>query len=112
MRAVFFSVLVSAGLALISSNQASAAVANSAAVNEIDRQSGTLILVRDGCGRGRHFSKWRGVCVWNRAPGYRVYSYPNYGYPYGYPAYGYAPYGYPMYGPSYGPSFYGYYRHW
>jgi hypothetical protein len=111
MRTLFFSFLLSAGLALGFASQASAAPANGAAMGEVGQQSG-LLLVRDGCGRGLHFSKWRGVCVWDRAPSYRVYSYPNYGYPYGYPAYSYAPYGYPMYGPAYRPSYYGYYQRW
>lgn len=109
MRAAFFSILLSAGLALVSSNQASAAPLSGAALGEAGQQTPSLLLVRDGCGRGRHFSRSRGICIWDGAP-YRAYGYPT-------PAYGYGYYGPPVYGPGYygppvyGPG-YGYYRRW
>lgn len=113
MRAVLFSMLLSAGLALVSSNPASAASLSGAALTKAGQQSGVL-LVRDGCGRGRHFSKWRGVCVWNSVP-HRAYRYPAPAYGYGYygpPVYGPGYYGPPVYGPGfYGPG-YGFYRRW
>lgn len=113
MRAVLFSMLLSAGLA-IASTPASATAVNGAALSEAAQQTGALLLVRDGCGRGRHFSRYRGICVWDGAP-YRVYRYPapvyGYGY-YGPPVYGPGYYGPPVYGPGfYGPG-YGYYRRW
>jgi len=51
--------------------------------------------VADGCGRGCHWSRFLGSCVWNRGYVYRGDVYPAYVYPgYAYPAYGYRPYGY------------------
>lgn len=115
MRAVLFSMLLSAGLALVS-NPASA-VPLSGALTEAGQQSGVL-LVRDGCGRGRHFSKYRGICVWDGARSYGYvapYRYPAPAYGYGYygpPVYGPGYYGPPVYGPGfYGPG-YGFYRRW
>lgn len=118
MRAVLFSMLLSAGLALVSGPASAAPM--SGALSEAGQASGALMLVRDGCGRGRHFSKYRGICVWNGvrsgyvAP-YRAYSYPAPAYGYGYygpPVYGPGYYGPPVYGPGfYGPG-YGYYRRW
>jgi len=75
MRTVFLVMLIAAGLSFVGTTDASAA---------------------DGCGRGRHFSKYRGYCVWNSAPGYGyrptiVYGYPAY---YSAPGYGYPTYGY------------------
>jgi hypothetical protein len=110
MRTLAFSLLVSAGLAA-GSNVATAAPANGLALNDAAKQASTLTLVRDGCGRGRHFSRWRGVCVWNGSdyPAYGGYYAPRaYGY-YGYaPGYYYAP---PVvYGSPYG--YYGYRRYY
>jgi hypothetical protein len=100
MRTLFFSMLVAGGLMLAGGPAANAAPANGLAVSGAG-QTDTLTLVRDRCGRGRHFSKWRGMCVWNgsEAPAYRGYRqpYPYYAAPYGY--YGYGP-GY-YYGPRY-----------
>ena len=107
MRKLLFSMLVAGGLAFAGSPAANAAPANGLALSGAG-QNDTLTLVRDGCGRGRHFSKWRGICVWSRseAPAYRGYrrAYPYYAAPYGY--YGYGP-GYYGYGPGYyRPGFY------
>lgn len=107
MRTLFFSLLLAGGLAVTGSHIASAAPANGLAVSGTE-QADSLLLVRDGCGRGRHFSKWRGVCVWNTPP--RAYYAPR---PYYYapPVYGYG-YGY-GYGPRYyGPGYGFYYRGW
>ena len=114
MRAVLFSMLLSAGLAF-AADSASAAPA-SGALSEAAQASGALMLVRDGCGRGRHFSRYRGICVWDRARYYGPAPYappPVYGYGYyGPPAYGPGYYGPPVYGPGfYGPG-YGFYRRW
>jgi hypothetical protein len=105
--------MLSAGLALVS-NPASATPASGAALGETGQATSSLLLVRDNCGRGRHFSRYRGICVWDRAP-YRAYGYPEPGYGYyGPPVYGPPVYGPPMYGPGfYGPGYgYGYYRRW
>jgi hypothetical protein len=108
MRSLFFSSFLLAGLALAGSAPANAAPVNGLAITGAE-QSAPLLLVRNGCGRGRHFSKWRGVCVWNgdrRVYAPRVYGPPVYGPPvYGPPVY----YGY-GYGYPYRP--YGYWRHW
>jgi hypothetical protein len=106
MRTLLFSALFSAGLA-IGASAANAAPAGGLAVSDAAAQTDTHTLVRDGCGRGRHVSKWRGVCVWNGTRGYyyapRAYGYYGYG-----PGYYYAP---PVvYGSPYG--FYGYRRYW
>jgi len=46
--------------------------------------------VADGCGRGRHWSRFLGSCVWNPGYVYRGDVHPAYAYPgYAYPAYGY-----------------------
>jgi hypothetical protein len=111
MRTVLFSMLLSAGLALPSAaNAAPMSGAFSAAGQET-----APLLVRDGCGAGRHFSKYRGICVWDRARYYGPAPYapppPAYGYGYYGPRY----YGPPVYGPGfYGPGYgyYGYYRRW
>lgn len=120
MRTLLSSLLVSAGLAIAGSPYASAADLNV----ETHRRAivppapvydePEVVLVRDGCGRGRHFSKWRGVCVWNGPAAYRygppVYPAPVYRAPvYGPPVYGYGYYGPPV---VYGPPVYGYYHRW
>lgn len=69
--------------------------ANGTVVNQAAQDFDATILVRDGCGRGRHYSRYRGMCVWNGDGGYRAYGYPAYGYrAYGYPYYGYRGYYY------------------
>ena len=109
MRTLFFSLLLSAGVAIAGSQGANAAPAGGLAVNAAAAQTDALTLVRDGCGRGRHFSKWRGICVWDRAPGYYYGYYAPRPYYYGYgPGYYYAP---PVvYGSPYG--YYGYRRYY
>ncbi len=108
MRTVFLVMIIAAGFALVGTTEASAAAANGTVISWAAQQSETTILVVDGCGRGRHFSKYRGYCVWNSAPSYGyqptiVYGYPAYysapgygyrGYIYGYPAYSYPYWGY------------------
>jgi hypothetical protein len=103
MRTLFFSLLLSAGVVL-AGQPAGAAPISGGAVNA--GQADPLVMVRDGCGRGRHFSKWRGVCVWNGseapAPAYRYYR------PYPY----YAPPPYYYYGPGYYRPGFGIYYGW
>ena len=91
MRTIFFAMLIAAGFAFFCNNEARAAAANGTVVNQAAQDIDATILVRDGCGRGRHYSRYRGMCVWNGQRGYYpVYGYPAYGYPvYGYPVYGY-----------------------
>ncbi len=133
MRALLLSALASAGLLLGLSSVANAAPAQ--AMDELARETGAPLLVANGCGRGRHYSHRRGICVWNApraaAPVYRDYRRYRHGYPvyyppynnldyyYGYsvygnryPVYGYGAYGYPAYGypPYYRYSPYRYYR--
>lgn len=108
MRSLFFSSLLLAGFALAGSAPANAAPASGLAVTGAE-PSASLLLVRNGCGRGRHFSRWQGICVWNggrRAYGPPVvYAPPVYGPPvYGPPVY--YGYGYNPYRP------YGYWRRW
>ena len=81
--------LTAAGFALASLSAANAAPVNGTTVGQPD----TITLVADGCGRGRHYSKYQGMCVGGGGNGYRVYANPgyrNYGYRSdSYPAYGY-----------------------
>lgn len=65
MRTIFFAMLVAAGFALTGTSSANAAAANGAVVGQASQASDHVIEVRDRCGRGRHWSKWRGRCVWN-----------------------------------------------
>jgi hypothetical protein len=80
MRTLLFSVLL-AGAALAAGNQARAADLNveprvrAAAPSPVyddgpAYEESEVILVRDGCGRGRHFSRYRGLCVWDGGPRY------------------------------------------
>jgi hypothetical protein len=65
MRAILFALVATAALALIGQSGANAAAANGAAIGKAARHTDQIIMVRDGCGRGRHYSRWRGHCVWN-----------------------------------------------
>ncbi len=95
MRTVFLVMLIAAGFAFVGTTEASAAAANGTVISWAAQQSDATILVADGCGRGRHYSKYRGMCVWDSGNAYPVYRNPGYVYPgYGYPAYGYPAYGY------------------
>ncbi len=51
------------GISLFGLSAASAAPANGTAIIGMER-SNTVVQVRDGCGRFRHFSHRRGHCVW------------------------------------------------
>lgn len=117
MQTLFFSLLLSTGVAIAAGNQARAADLNveprarAAAPAQvyddgpIYEERSEVILVRDGCGPGRRFSRYRGICVWDGPA--RVYGPPVYAPP---PAYGYYGYGPAYYGPPvvYGPPVYGY----
>jgi hypothetical protein len=63
MRAILFALV--AALALIGPSGANAAAANGAAIGKVAQAADQTIMVRDGCGRGRHYSRWQGHCVWN-----------------------------------------------
>lgn len=65
MRTIFFAMLVAAGFALTGISGASAAAVNGTAVGQAAQASDQVTVVRDGCGRGRHYSRYRGRCVWN-----------------------------------------------
>jgi hypothetical protein len=65
MRTILFALLVAAGFALTGTSSANAAAANGASVGQAAQQSDNVIVVREGCGRHRHWSKWKGRCVWN-----------------------------------------------
>ncbi len=63
MRAILFA-LSAAALVLVGNSGANAA-ANGAAIEKAAEAADQTILVRDGCGRGRHWSGSQGRCVWN-----------------------------------------------
>lgn len=66
MRSILFAMLVAAGFALTGTSGANAAAANGTfAGKATEATSGQVIEVRDRCGRHRHWSKWKGRCVWN-----------------------------------------------
>lgn len=65
MRKILFAMLVAAGFALTGTSSANAAAVNGAVVGQAAQQSDQVMEVRDRCGRHRHWSKWRGRCVWN-----------------------------------------------
>ena len=65
MRMTLLALLAAAGLACIGASGANAAAANGAAVEKAAQKVDQTIPVRDGCGRGRHWSRWQGRCVWN-----------------------------------------------
>jgi hypothetical protein len=57
--------LVAAGFALTGTSSATAAAVNGTVVGQAAQQSDSVTEVRDRCGRHRHWSKWKGRCVWN-----------------------------------------------
>jgi hypothetical protein len=58
-------VIATVGLAFIGASGASAAPANGAAIEKAAQRVDQVIVVREGCGRGRHWSRWQNRCVWN-----------------------------------------------
>ena len=65
MRVTLFALIAAAGLTFVGGSAANAAAANGAAVEKAAQKADHTIPVRDGCGRGRHWSRWQGRCVWN-----------------------------------------------
>ena len=65
MRIALFALIAAAGLAFIGASGANAATANGAAIEKAAQNADQTIMVREGCGRGRHWSRWQGRCVWN-----------------------------------------------
>ncbi len=65
MRTILFAMLVAAGFALTGTSSANAAAVNGTVVGQAAQQSDQVIQVREGCGRNRHWSRWKGRCVWN-----------------------------------------------
>ena len=66
MRATLFALIAAAGLAFVGMSGASALTANGAAIEKAAQSVDQTIVVRDGCGRGRHWSRRWGRCVWDR----------------------------------------------
>ncbi len=64
MRTALFA-LIAAGLALAGTSGANAATANGAAIEKAAQRADQTILAREGCGRGRHWSRLQNRCVWN-----------------------------------------------
>ena len=64
MRAMLFAALAAAALFFVG-HGANAATANGAVIGNAAQSVDQIIVVRDGCGRGRHWSRWQGRCVWN-----------------------------------------------
>jgi hypothetical protein len=65
MRTVFFATLLAAGLATAGMSNVNAAPASGAAIGQAAEQLDSTLVVRNGCGHGRHWSwRWR-RCVWN-----------------------------------------------
>ena len=65
MRTTLFALIAAAGFAVIGASGAHAAAANGAAIEKAAQNADQVIVVREGCGRGRHWSRWQGRCVWN-----------------------------------------------
>ena len=65
MRTALFALIAAAGFAFIGASGANAAAANGAAIEKAAQKGDQTIMVRDGCGRGAHWSRWQGRCVWN-----------------------------------------------
>jgi len=53
------------GSPLVSASGANAATANGTAIEKAAQRADQTILVREGCGRGRHWSRLQNRCVWN-----------------------------------------------
>jgi hypothetical protein len=65
MRIALFALIAAAGIAFAGASGANAASANGAAIGKAAQNNDQTIVVRDGCGRGRHWSRWQGHCVWD-----------------------------------------------
>lgn len=65
MRTIFFATLVTAGFALVGTSGVNATVASGKAIGQAAQQVDQTIEVREGCGRGRHWSRYQRRCVWN-----------------------------------------------
>jgi hypothetical protein len=65
MRNVLFALIATAGIAFAGASGANAASANGAAIEKASQNADQTVMVRDGCGRGRHWSRWQNHCVWN-----------------------------------------------
>jgi hypothetical protein len=65
MRTTLFALIAATGLAFIGGSVANAATANGSAIEKAAQTVDQTIVVREGCGRGRHWSRWQGRCVWN-----------------------------------------------
>jgi len=64
MRTTLFALIAATALAFIGASGANAA-ANGAAIEKAAQNADPVIVVREGCGRGRHWSRWQNRCVWN-----------------------------------------------
>ena len=65
MRTIFFAIIVAAGFALVSTSNVNAAAASGTVIGQAAQQSDSKIEVREGCGHGRHWSRYYRRCVWN-----------------------------------------------
>jgi hypothetical protein len=65
MRTALFALIAAAGLGLMGASGANAAAANGAAIEKAAQNADQTIMVREGCGRGAHWSRWQGRCAWN-----------------------------------------------
>jgi len=65
MRTILFATFVAAGFALVGTSGANATVANGKVIGQAAQQSDQTIEVAEGCGRGRHWSRYQRRCVWN-----------------------------------------------
>jgi len=65
MKNALFALIAAAGIAFAGAAGVNAATANGAAIEKASQNADQTIMVRDGCGGGRHWSRWQGHCVWN-----------------------------------------------
>ena len=65
MRATLLALIAAAFVLVGNSSGAGAAIANGAAIEKAAQKTDQTLMVRDGCGRGRHWSRWEGRCVWD-----------------------------------------------